>query len=120
MEYVRFVVNDIIKQEPSKYITIESLNIRGMMKNRHLSKAIQEQCLYYFRLFLTQQCKKHNIELRVVDRFYPSSKLCNNCGQIKDNLKLSDRIYTCDCGYIEDRDVNASKNLRDAKEYKIA
>lgn len=118
MEYIRFVINDIIKQEPS-YIVIENLNIKGMMKNRHLSKAIQEQCLYYFRLFLTQQCRKHNIELRIVDRFYPSSKLCNCCGQIKDNLKLSDRTYVCDCGYVEDRDINASKNLRDAVKYTV-
>lgn len=119
MEYIRFVVNDIIKQEPSGYITLETLNIKGMMKNRHLSKAIQEQCLYYFGLFLAQQCKKHNKELRFVDRFYPSSKLCNSCGQIKYNLKLSDRTYVCDCGYVEDRDVNASKNLRDAIKYKV-
>jgi putative transposase len=118
MEYIRFVVNDIIKQEPS-FITIENLNIKGMMKNRHLSKAIAEQCLYSFKIFLTQQCKKYNIELRIVDRFYPSSKLCNCCGQIKSDLKLSDRIYVCDCGYAEDRDINASKNLRDAITYKI-
>lgn len=121
MEYIRFVINDIIKQESSvyKYITIENLNIKGMIKNRRLSKAIQEQCLYYFRLFLTQQCKKYNIELRLVDRFYPSSKLCNCCGQIKENLKLSDRTYICDCGYVEDRDINASKNLRDAVKYTV-
>lgn len=115
-EYIRFIINDIIKREPS-FITIENLNIKGIMKNKHLSKAIAEQKLYYFKQFLIQQCKKYNIEVREVSRWYPSSKLCNNCGQIKGDLKLSDRIFKCDCGYVEDRDMNASKNLRDCDEY---
>lgn len=115
--YVRFVVNSLVKLSP-KFITIEDLNVRGMMKNRHLSKAISKQNFYYFRMFLTQQCNKNNIELRVVDRWYPSSKTCNCCGQIKTDLK--DRVYKCDCGYQEDRDLNASYNLRDCSIYKIA
>ena len=117
--YLHQVTSEIVKRKPS-FITIEDLNISGMMKNKHLSKAIQQQKLYEFRRQLEYKCKWNNIELRIVDRFYPSSKLCHNCGQIKSDLKLSDRVYICSCGYIEDRDYNASLNLRDAKIYKIA
>ena len=112
-------VNEIIKQNPS-FITIEDLNVRGMMKNRHLAKAISKQGFNMFRVKLNNKCREFGIELRIVDRFYPSSKLCHSCGQIKKDLKLSDRVYRCDCGYEEDRDYNASINLRDAKVYKIA
>lgn len=119
IEYVKHCVNSLVKLSP-KFITIEDLNIRGMLKNRHLSKAISKQNFYYFRLFLTQQCNKNNIEIRVVDRWFPSSKTCNYCGQIKTDLKLKDRVYKCDCGYIEGRDLNASYNLKDCSIYKIA
>lgn len=119
-EYVRWCVNSLVKANNlPKFISIEDLNVKGMMKNRHLSKAIQKQNFYYFRLFLLQQCKKYGVELRIIDRFYPSSKLCNCCGQIKTNLKLSDRIYKCDCGNIIDRDYQASLNIRDCEIYKI-
>ena len=118
-DYLHKVTSEIINRKP-KFITIEDLNVSGMMKNKHLSKAIQQQKLYEFRRQLEYKCKWNNIELRIVDRYYPSSKLCHNCGQIKSDLKLSDRIYKCDCGYEEDRDYNASLNLRDAKIYKIA
>ena len=91
-----------------------------MIKNRHLAKAISKQGFNMFRVKLNNKCREFGIELRIVDRFYPSSKLCHSCGQIKKDLKLSDRIYKCDCGYEEDRDYNASINLRDAKVYKIA
>ena len=117
--YLHKVTSEIINRKP-KFITIEDLNVSGMMKNKHLSKAIQQQKLYEFRKQLEYKCKWNNIELRIVDRYYPSSKLCHNCGQIKSDLKLSDRIYKCDCGYEEDRDYNASLNLRDAKIYNIA
>lgn len=117
--YIKTTVNEIVKTKPS-YITIEDLNVSGMMKNKHLSKAVQQQKFYQFRQILTQKCKENNIELRVVDRWFPSSKICNCCGQIKIDLKLSDRIYKCDCGYIEDRDFNASLNLRDATIYEVA
>ena len=117
--YLHQTTTEIIKRKPS-FIAIEDLNVNGMMKNRHLSKAIQQQKLYEFRRQLEYKCKWNNIELRIVDRFYPSSKLCHNCGFIKKNLKLSDRIYKCDCGYVEDRDYNASLNLRDCITYKIA
>ena len=118
-DYINKSTTEIIKRKPS-FITIEDLNIKGMMKNKHLSKAIQQQKLYEFRKQLEYKCKWNNIELRIVDRYFPSSKLCHNCGQIKSDLKLSDRIYKCECGYVEDRDYNASLNLRDAKIYKIA
>ena len=117
--YLNQSVNEVIKQKPS-FITIEDLNVRGMMKNKHLSKAISKQGFNMFRVKLTNKCREYGIELRIVDRFYPSSKLCHECGSIKKDLKLSDRMYICECGYKEDRDLNASFNLRDAKIYKIA
>ena len=116
-DYINKTIAEIVKTKPS-YITIEDLNVKGMMKNRHLSKAVASQKFYEFRTKLEKQCKESGIELRVVDRFYPSSKLCHCCGFIKKDLKLSDRIYKCDCGYKCDRDFNASLNLRDAKTYK--
>ncbi len=118
-DYINKIVSSIIKQKPS-YITIEDLNVKGMMKNKHLSKAIASQKFFEFKTKLISKCKQNNIELRIVDRFYPSSKTCSNCGKIKKDLKLSDRIYKCDCGLTIDRDLNASINLKNAKEYKIA
>ena len=91
-----------------------------MMKNKHLSKAIVSQKFFEFKTKLMSKCKQNDVELRIVDRFYPSSKTCSNCGKIKKDLKLSDRIYKCDCGLAIDRDLNASINLKNAKEYKIA
>ena len=118
-DYINKIVSSIIKQKPS-YITIEDLNVKGMMKNKHLSKAIASQKFFKFKTKLTVKCKENHIELRIVDRFYPSSKTCSNCGEIKQDLKLSDRIYKCDCGLTIDRDLNSSINLKNAKEYKIA
>ena len=118
-DYINKVIAEIVKTKPS-YITIENLNVSGMMKNRHLSKAVASQKFYEFRIKLKAKCDENGIELRVVDRWYPSSKLCHCCGTIKKDLKLSDRIYRCDCGYVEDRDVNAALNLKDALTYKIA
>ena len=118
-DYMNKTIAEIVKTKPS-YITIEDLNVKGMMKNRHLSKAVASQKFYEFRTKLKNKCDENGIELRVVDRWYPSSKLCHCCGAIKKDLKLSDRIYKCNCGYIADRDYNASLNLRDAKTYKIA
>ena len=117
-DYINKTVAEIVKTKPS-YITIEDLNISGMMKNRHLSKAVASQKLYEFRIKLKAKCDENGVELRVADRWYPSSKICHCCGTIKRDLKLSDRIYRCSCGYIEDRDFNASLNLRDAITYKI-
>ena len=101
------------------FITIEDLNVSGMMKNRHLSKAIAKQKLYDLTIKLISRAKQNGIEIRKVSRWFPSSKLCNSCGNIKSDLKLSDRIYRCSCGYVCDRDLQASYNLRDCKEYKI-
>ena len=118
-DYINKIIAEIVKTKPS-FITIEDLNVSGMMKNRHLSKAVASQKFYEFRTRLKMKCDDNCIELRVVDRFYPSSKLCHCCGQIKKDLKLSDRIYRCACGYVEDRDFNASLNLRDAVTYEVA
>ena len=118
-DYLNKTIHSIVKTKPS-FIVIEDLNVSGIMKNRHLSKAVAQQKFFEFKTKLISKCKENNIELRVVDRFYPSSKLCHKCGNVKRDLKLSDRTYRCDkCGYVEDRDINASLNLRDAKTYTI-
>ena len=118
-DYINKTIAEIVKTKPS-YITIEDLNVKGMMKNRCLSKAVASQKFYEFRARLKAKCDENGIELRIVDRFYPSSKTCHHCGSVKKNLKLSDRIYRCECGYVADRDFNAALNLKDAKTYKIA
>lgn len=118
-DYINKTIAEIVKTRPS-YIVIEDLNVKGMMKNRHLSKAVASQKFYEFRTKLEAKCKELGIELRIVDRWYPSSKLCHKCGGIKKDLKLSDREYICECGYRADRDFNASLNLRDAKTYEVA
>ena len=118
-DYINKTIAEIVKTKPS-YITIEDLNVSGMMKNKHLSKAVASQKFYEFRTKLQAKCKESGIELRVVNRWYPSSKTCHCCGTIKKDLKLSDRIFQCDCGYIEDRDFNAALNLRDATTYEVA
>ena len=118
-DYNNKMVNEITRTK-LKYITIEDLKVSNMMKNRHLSKAIQEQNFYSIRTKLINKCKERNIELRLVDTFYPSSKTCSCCGEIKKDLKLNDRIYKCcNCGIEIDRDYNASINLEKAKIYKV-
>ncbi len=118
-DYINKTIAEIVKTKPS-YITIEDLNISGMMKNKHLSKAVASQKFYEFRIKLQAKCKENGIELRVVDRWFPSSKTCHCCGAVKKDLKLSDRIFKCSCGYVEDRDFNAALNLRDAATYEVA
>ena len=118
-DYINKTIAEIVKTKPS-YITIEDLNVKGMMKNRCLSKAVASQKFYEFRTRLKAKCDENGIELRVADRFYPSSKTCHHCGSVRKNLKLSDRIYRCECGYVVDRDLNAALNLKDAKTYRIA
>ena len=111
------VTNLIVKTKPSR-IVMEDLNVHGMMKNKHLSKAIQEQGFYQFITFIKYKCENYKIDFVQADRFYPSSKICSCCGNIKKDLKLSDRIYHCDnCGMTLDRDYNASINLAN---YKLA
>ena len=114
--YLHQTTISIVKTKPYR-IVIEDLNIKGMMKNKHLSKAISKQGFYEFKRQLEYKCKFRGIELVVADRFYPSSKTCSQCGKIKDDLKLKDRVYNCNCGLYIDRDLNASINL---SKYKLA
>ena len=118
-DYINKIIAEIVKTKPS-YITIEDLNVSGMMKNKHLSKAVASQKFYEFKTKLEAKCKENGIELRIVDRWFPSSKTCHCCKSIKKDLNLSDRVFRCDCGYIEDRDFNAALNLRDATTYEVA
>ena len=118
-DYINKTIAEIVKTKPS-HITIEDLNVSGMMKNKHLSKAVASQKFYEFKTKLLAKCREYGIELRIVDRWFPSSKTCHCCKHIKKDLKLSDRVFKCDCGYIEDRDFNAALNLRDAITYEVA
>ena len=105
------ITSEIVKRKPS-FICIEDLNVSGMMKNKHLSKAIQQQGFYEFRRQVEYKSAWNNIPVIIADRFFPSSKLCSCCGEIKKDLKLSDRIYRCECGNVIDRDFQASLNLK--------
>ena len=118
-DYINKIINDIMKRKPS-FITIENLNVSGMMKNKHLSNAIAKQCFYLFKRKLYDKCKVSGIELRIADRFYPSSKTCCKCGLINKNLKLKDRLFSCACGLHIDRDLNASVNLMNTVSYTTA
>ena len=108
--YLHQTTSEIVNRKP-RFICIEDLNVRGMMKNKHLSKAVQSQGFYEFRRQLEYKCADKGIPLIIADRFYPSSKLCSCCGNMKKDLKLTDRICKCDCGNIIDRDVQAAINL---------
>lgn len=110
-DYISQTTTEIVNRKP-RFIVIEDLNVSGMMKNRHLSKAVQNQGFYEFRRQLTYKCEDMGISLVVADRFFPSSKLCSCCGKIKTDLKLSDRLYRCECGNVIDRDFQASVNLK--------
>lgn len=117
--YTKSVVHEVVKTKPL-FITIEDLNVRGMMQNKHLSRVIANQNFYRFKVWLGQACSKKKIELRMVDRFYPSSKICSNCGAKKTKLSLSERTFVCEhCGTNLDRDSNASLNLEKATKYKV-
>lgn len=101
----------IVKAKPSR-VVMETLNIKGMMKNKHLSKAIAEQCLYDFKVKMKYKCELYGIKFVEADKWYPSSKTCSECGYVKPKLSLSEREYICEeCGCIIDRDYNASVNL---------
>ena len=118
-DYNRKGLQSILKRKPS-FIVIEDLNVKGLMKNKHLSKAISQAQWYTSRLFLQQQCEKLGIELRLAPRFYPSSKLCSHCGYKNVELKLKDRNWECpDCHAIHDRDENAAINLGKCKTYTV-
>ena len=109
--YLHQTTTEIVKTKPS-YIVLEDLNVSGMMKNKHLSKAVQQQGFYEFRRQIEYKSAWNNIRVIIADRFFPSSKLCSCCGAIKKDLKLSDRIYKCECGNVIDRDFQASLNLK--------
>lgn len=111
-DYIHKITTNLVKTKP-EFVAMEDLNIKGLMKNKHLSKSVQEQKLYEFKRQLGYKCDCKAIKLIEVDRWFPSSKTCNACGKIKKDLKLSDRTYICECGYNEDRDFNAALNLRD-------
>ncbi len=108
--HIHQTTNAIVKTKPSR-IVMETLNVKNMIKNRHLAKAVQEQCLYEFKRQIQYKCKKYGIEFVEADKWFPSSKMCSCCGKIKKDLKLSDRVYKCSCGLNIDRDLNASINL---------
>ena len=117
LNHIHQSTNKIIKTRPYRVI-MEDLNVKGMMKNKHLSKAIAEQSFYEFIRQMKYKCEFNGIEFIQADRFYPSSKTCSECGHIKDKLKLSERTYICEeCGCVIDRDLNASINL---SRYKLA
>ena len=119
-DYINKTVHEIVSTWP-KYITIEDLNVSGMLKNRHLSRAIAECEFYYFRALLERKCREYGVQLRIADRFYASSKTCSRCRHIKKDLKLKDRVYECaECGLVIDRDYNAALNLRSCKKYSTA
>ncbi len=107
----RSISRRFIKREP-RFISLEDLNISGMMKNKHLSKAVQRQGFYEFRRQIEYKSEWNNIQVIITDRFFPSSKLCSCCGRIKKDLKLSERIYKYECGNVIDRDYQAALNLK--------
>ena len=110
-DYIHKVTTEIVKREPS-FIALEDLNVKGLTKNKHLSKSVQEQNFYKFRALLTYKAERSGIKLIIADRFYPSSKTCSCCGTVKSDLKLKDRVFKCNsCGKVIDRDYNASLNL---------
>jgi putative transposase len=118
--HIHQTTNEIVKTKPS-FIVCEDLNTKGMMKNKHLSKAVQEQCLYEFVRQIEYKCNWNGIKYIEVSRYFPSSKTCSCCGNVKSDLKLSDRTYICEeCGLVIDRDLNAAINLKKYGELMIA
>ena len=110
-DYLNQTTSEIVNRKP-RFICIEDLNVSGMIKNRHLSKAVQNQGFFEFCKQLEYKCNDRGIQLIVADRSYPSSKRCSCCGKIKKDLRLSDRTYKCECGNVIDRDFQASLNLK--------
>lgn len=117
LDYRHKTTNAIVKTKPSK-IVVEDLNVKSMMKNKHLAKAVQEQSFYEVLTMLEYKSNKYGIEFIKADRWFPSSKICSNCGNVKEKLSLSERVYVCEeCGFKMDRDKNASINL---SKYKVS
>ena len=120
INHIRKFVSELVKKQP-KYIAIEELNVKGMMRNKHLAKDIANCSFYTIKEHIIRKAKERNIVVRLVDRFYPSSKACSNCGSYKKDLKLSQRVYHCNsCQVKIDRDFNASLNIATTDKYKLA
>ena len=120
INHIRKFVSELIKKQP-QYIAIEDLNVKGMMRNKHLAKDIANCSFHTIKEHIVKKAKERNIIVRLVDRFYPSSKTCSNCGSYKKNLKLSQRVYHCNsCQVKIDRDFNASRNIATTDRYKLA
>ena len=120
INHIRKFVSELVKKQP-QYIAIEDLNVKGMMRNKHLAKDIVNCSFYTIKEHLIKKAKERNIVVRLVDRFYPSSKTCSNCGSYKKDLKLSQRVYHCNsCQKEIDRDFNASRNIATTDRYKLA
>ena len=120
INHIRKFVSELVKKQP-QYIAIEDLNVKGMMRNKHLAKDIANCSFYTIKEHLIKKAKERNIVVRLVDRFYPSSKTCSNCGSYKKDLKLSQRVYHCNsCQKEIDRDFNASRNIATTDRYKLA
>ena len=120
INHIRKFVSELVKKQP-QYIAIEDLNVKGMMRNKHLAKDISNCSFYTIREILIRKATERRIAVRLVDRFYPSSKTCSNCGGYKKNLKLSQRVYHCNsCQVKIDRDFNASLNIATTDKYKLA
>ena len=120
INHIRKFVSKLIKKQP-QYIAIENLNVKGMMRNKHLAKDIANCSFYTIKEHIIRKAKERNIVVRLVDRFYPSSKACSNCGSYKKDLKLSQRVYHCNsCQVKIDRDLNASLNIATTDKYKLA
>ena len=120
INHIRKFVSELVKKQP-QYIAIEDLNVKGMMRNKHLAKDIANCSFYTIKEYIIRKAKERNIVVRLVDRFYPSSKTCSNCGGYKKNLKLSQRVYHCNsCQVKIDRDFNASRNIATTDRYKLA
>lgn len=117
-DFINKVIADILSTDP-EYIAIEDLIVKEMVKDRTFSKSVSDQTFREFRNRLQKKCVRLGIELRVINRWYPSSKKCHNCGKVKKELQINERIYKCECGYVADRDYNASLNIRDSKDYYI-
>ena len=120
INHIRKFVSELVKKQP-QYIAIEDLNVKGMIRNKHLAKDIANCSFYTIKEHLIKKAKERNIVVRLVDRFYPSSKTCSNCGSYKKDLKLSQRVYHCEnCQEKIDRDFNASRNIATTDRYKLA
>ena len=120
INHIRKFVSELVKKQP-QYIAIEDLNVKGMMKNKHLAKDIANCSFYTIREHLIRKATERCIAVRLVNRFYPSSKTCSNCGSYKKDLKLTQRVYHCNnCKEKIDRDFNASLNIAKTDKYVLA